>query len=128
MLEEIGYKRLNREAIKEIGRVYDVDAVITGRLDISKIKPNVHLFNILTDLDVHADVEAKITARLRDAGRGATVWTASARDRRNVANLTVVAGKPVALNARNPKEAYGELVDVLVYKVTKDLRVRYVRR
>ncbi|MFQ5627921.1 MAG: hypothetical protein ACE5I1_04105 [bacterium] len=79
VLEEIGYKRLNREAIKEIGRVYDVDAVITGRLDISKIKPNVHLFNILTDLDVHADVEAKITARLRDAGRGATVWTASAR-------------------------------------------------
>ncbi|MFQ5627920.1 MAG: hypothetical protein ACE5I1_04100 [bacterium] len=51
-----------------------------------------------------------------------------ARDRRNVANLTVVAGKPVALNARNLKEAYGELVDVLVYKVTKDLRVRYVRR
>ena len=128
LLDEIGYRRLDRDAIAEIGRIYELDAVITGTLDISDIKPNVHVFRILSDFAVNADVEAKITARLVTTGRGATVWAATARDRKNVAHLSVRAGRPFFLYAKNPDEAYGKLVDAIVRRVTRDLRVRYVRR
>lgn len=128
VLQEIEHRKLDRDAIQEIGRKFNVDAVITGRLDISEIKPRVRVFNILSDLNVHADVDARITAKLFDTEHGSIVWTASARDRKTVANLSVAAGRPFFLNARNPEEAYGDLVDSIIFKVTRDLRVRYVRR
>jgi len=73
------------------------------------------------------DVDAALTARLFETGRGATVWTRSTRATRTVAHVGMGGGK-VVFDARDPKGAYGELVDCLVNEVTDDFRVSYVRQ
>lgn len=128
LLAELGVQRLDREAIKQIGAHYGVDALIFGRLHISEIKPRVHVFRFLNNLDVHAEVEAKMTAKLVRADRGTMLWAGSARDRRSVANVSVIPGGGFAFRARNPDEAYGDLVNALLHRVTLELRPHYVRR
>ena len=128
VLAKVGYNTLDRDAIRELGREYGLDAIIVGTLDISNIKPHVHVLHLLRDVSVRAEVDAKIKARLIDVERGTTRWTAVARDRKNVGFLSAGAGRPFFLYAKNPDKAHGEFVDVLIFKVTRDLRASYVRR
>lgn len=85
VLAKVGYNTLDRDAIRELGREYGLDAIIVGTLDISNIKPHVHVLHLLRDVSVRAEVDAKIKARLIDVERGTTRWTAVARDRKTLA-------------------------------------------
>ena len=52
------------------------------------------------------------------------MWSASSRSTAVVGEVAFDGGIP-SFGARDPADAYGELVDVLVWEVTRDLRPTY---
>ena len=113
-----------REALKDLGRKYDVDAVILGTLDVSNIRPRVDLLSIVTSLSVSAEVDAVMTARLLDTRDGTVLWTDSARDRKTVGQVSVWRGGGIFFDARDPEQAYGSLIRSLVARTTRDFQWR----
>lgn len=128
VLARVQHRELDYDALLEIGRQYGVEAVLVGDLDISDIRPKISVFDVFSTVRVQADIDAVMSARLVDTRDGATVWAQSARDHKTVADACLFTPSGLRLEARDPNAAYGELVDAIVYKVTSDLRARYVRR
>jgi hypothetical protein len=128
LLESVGHDQMNYEAIKAIGDKYELDAIIVGKMEVTDVKPRVSLQNIVTSLSASADVDAALTARLYETGRGATLWTSSAKQTATVASVGLSSARHVRFDATDPENAYGELVNGLVYTLTDDFRVHYVRQ
>lgn len=128
VLNSVQYDQLDFKALQKIGKDYNVDAIIMGHLDITDVKPKVHLSTLITSMHVQAEVEAALSAKLFETGNGATLWTNSTRGKETVANVTMIANGPAHFDARDPENAYGKLAEGLVKKITKDFRVRYVRK
>lgn len=123
-LRSVEHADLDFEAIRAIGRRHGVDAVIVGSLDVTEVKPRVQLSSLLS-MNVQADVEARLSARLLETGSGATAWTRSAHRRASVAHVRIREGRPAHFGARDPESAYGGLVRALVDAVTVDFRPYY---
>ena len=118
--------RIDYRAIKKIGDKYHVDAVVVGDLIVKSVRPRVDVLQTITTMSVSADVDAGLTARLLETDQGATVWTRSTNTTRTVAHVGL-SGKTVRFDAQHPDQAYGELVNALVYDITYDFRPSYVR-
>lgn len=127
VLESVQRDKIDPEAIRQIGQKHDLNAVITGNLDVSDIKPKVSISSIISSMSVRAEVEASITAKLLETKQGATVWTSSARDKKTVAHVSMFSGGAVHFDAKDPEEAYGDLTESLIEEVTRDLRVSHRR-
>jgi hypothetical protein len=128
VLQAIGRGALDFQAVKEIGAKYGVDAVVTGRLELSQMKPKLKLANPLASMNLRADVEAALVARVLETGTGATLWTGSSNGSAPVASASLNQLGRGALSAGNPDDAYGALVQDLVYEITGDFRGYYERR
>jgi hypothetical protein len=128
LLESIQRDRLDYDAVRTIGRKFNVEAVLTGHMDVTEVKPKVGLTTLLSSLSVKADVEASLTTRLYDSESGATLWTNSARGKQTVAHVGLISGGGFHFGASDPDDAYGELVHGLVFEVTRDFRVRYAKQ
>ncbi|MFC1490302.1 hypothetical protein ACFL6K_03740 [Candidatus Latescibacterota bacterium] len=120
VLESVDSNSLSLDAIKAIGEKYDVSAIITGSLDISEVKPKL---NIFFGLGMKANVSASLVVKLYETTPGATIWAATGEDVKTVAEVTVFQGGGFHFDARDPEEAYGDLVKSLIRDVTRDLRV-----
>ena len=118
---------VDHATIKALGEKYDLDAVIVGDLAVKEVRPNVDVVSMIKSMSVSADVDAALTARLLETGRGATLWTRGSRCTRTVAHVGMGGGK-VVFDARDPDSAYGELVNALVNEITDDFRVSYVKQ
>jgi len=127
VLASVQQDGMGPEAISAIGEKYNVNTIITGNLTISDVKPKVSLAPVLTSMSVKAEVEAFITAKLLDTESGATLWTNSARDTKTVAHVSIFSGGIAHFDASDPEEAYGDLVEGMVKKLTEDLRITYKR-
>lgn len=126
VLGDAGADRLTPEAAAAIGQKYGVAAVFFGSLQVSDVRPRINIAAIITSATVSADVEAILSVRLVDTRDGATLWAAGARDRKAVGQISYFKGGGIFFDARDPEEAYGDLVRSLVSKVTRDLRWRRV--
>jgi hypothetical protein len=118
--------RIDHRAVKKIGDTYGVDALLVGDLLVKDVRPRVDVMKTITTMSVSADVDAGLTARLLETGQGATVWTRSTSATRTVGHIGL-SGKTVQFDAQHPDQAYGELVNALVYDITYDFRPSYVR-
>jgi hypothetical protein len=114
-------------AIQALGQKYGVGALIVGDLVVEDVRPKIDVYNMITTMSVSADVDAALTTRMLETASGATVWTRATRATRTVAQVGVGRGQ-ARFDARDPKSAYGELVDALVCEVADDFRVSYVRQ
>jgi len=128
LLETVGHDEMNYKAIKAIGDEFELDAILVGDIEVTDVKPRVNIYDIVTSMSVTADVEASLTVRLYDTQRGATLWTKSAQGAEQVASVGVSSGFPVRFDAEDPEDSYGKLVNGLVYTVTDDFRIHYVRQ
>jgi hypothetical protein len=128
MLRAVERKELDLETIKLIGNKFNVDAVIVGHLEVSEIIPKVNVFTMSESLNASADVEALLSTRLLETGRGATLWTQATSGKTSVANLNLIKNGSIKLGISDPKEKYGKLVPNLVYVNTTDFRSRYEYR
>lgn len=124
LLAAVGRSRLDPEAVRAIGGREGVSAVFAGHLVVSDVKPRARLG---PSPGLAADVTVTLTVRLLSTETGGTVWSSSAQATQTIAGLAVVGGTPV-FGAQDPNEAYGELVGLLVGRVTRDLRPTYERR
>lgn len=109
-----------------LGGARGVPVVFTGHLKVSSVKPHGGLIGIVT-AHVEALVSAELAVELRSTKTGGVVWRSSASSTEKVGELTISNGIP-EFSARDPNEAYGHLVNDLVYDVTWDMRSTWVRQ
>jgi hypothetical protein len=126
ILEVVQRDKIDREAVQAIGQKHNVNSIITGNLKVSDVKPKVGIAS-LQSMSVKAEVEAEITVRLLETGQGATVWTASARGKETVAQVSIFSGDNLFFDAEDPEEAYGDLARSLVDEVTSELKISHKR-
>lgn len=129
VLQQIGEVELDARAAQAIGDVYGVPAVFVGHLKISSVKPRAAIvaFPRIEIPRVEATVGVEITVRLLSTESGATLWSNTGSATETVGELGLVDGE-VYFGAQDPNEAYGRLVDILIYDLTGDLRPTYVRQ
>lgn len=126
LLAEIGESQLGPRAAQRIGDAYGTNAVFFGHLIVSDVKPR----GVLAGLNfprVEANVTVEIRARLLSTESGGTIWSNSARATETVGEVGLAGGVPY-FSAEDPNDAYGRLVDHLVYAVTADFRPYWVRQ
>jgi len=103
-----------------------VPVVFLGHLKVSNVKPSGGLIGLSLPL-VEATVSAELSVELRSTKTGGTLWRSSAAATEKVGQVGIVGGEPV-FSARDPNDAYGRLVNRLVYAVTYDLRSTWVKQ
>lgn len=127
LLRSMGLKDLDLAAIKAIGEKYNVDAVMTGHLEVSEVKPNIQLTS-LTSVSAQAYVNAAVSTKLRESKTGATAWSSSAHGKWNLANVNASAKGPVNFGMSDRQNKYRKMVNDLARVVTADLRPTFEKR
>ncbi|NIM02345.1 MAG: hypothetical protein GTN89_16455 [Acidobacteria bacterium] len=120
--------RRDSTALRQIGERHGARSVFIGRVEISDVRPNVSIARTLRSGSVTANVDATLTVDLVETETGASIWSASARVTREIGHLSVYDGKRFTIDAEDPEQAYGSLVDALVGQVTRDFQARRVRQ
>ncbi len=109
---------------RRLGAQHGVKTVMVGHLTVSDIKPRVR---ILGGLSASTEVTLALNARLLSTESGATLWSRSSAQRETLQAVSVTNGAAV-FDAQDPAEAYGEVVNALVWNVTSDFRGSWVRQ
>lgn len=126
VLDEVGESQLGPRAARTIGEIHEIPAVFFGHITVSDVKPRGVLAGISVP-HVEATVSVDLTVRLLSTESGGTLWSRRAHAEETVGQLGL-SGGDVYFSAEDPEEAYGRLVDVLVYEVTRDLRPTWVKQ
>jgi hypothetical protein len=95
-----------------------------GHLKISNVKPSGHLTAGLSPV-VSATVTVELTVWLVNTRTGGVMWRRSSASTEKVGGLSFLGGTPT-FSARDPNDAYGRLINQLVYNVTYDVRSTWV--
>ena len=119
LLERVGEKEPGIVTAQELGKQRDVGAVFAGRLKVSNPNASGGLAGLLTP-HLEATVRVELTVRLVSTRSGATLWRSSAWATEKVGQVALVDGQ-LEFAARDPKGAYGRLVNRLIGLVTQDL-------
>lgn len=114
------------EIAEAVRRKHDVGAVFVGDLTLSGVKPRGG-FGALGGGQVGASVDAALAVRLVSVRSGGTLWRARSAATGTVGHASVAGGLP-SVSVRDPNEAYAEVVDEVVFDVTRDLRPTRVRQ
>jgi len=128
VLTKISRQEFDLEAIKSIGRAYNVDALIFGQFSATDPKPNVRLSSTWQSMQANAVVEASLITKIWETDSGVILWTNSTARNKKVAGLKADINGNIKFGASDPKEAYGHLVPELVYANTADFRSYYEYR
>ncbi|HVH38880.1 MAG TPA: hypothetical protein VM764_02560 [Gemmatimonadaceae bacterium] len=115
---------LDAAAARRLGAEHGVRTIIVGHLVVSDVKPRA---TIIGGMNLSAEATLSLAAKMLSTESGATLWTQSSRLRETLASVSMVNGRAV-FGAQDPKEAYGEVVDQLVWNVTHDFRATWVRQ
>jgi hypothetical protein len=126
-LAAVNRSQLDPAAWQAIGSRFGVQTIFTGRLTVSDVKPNLSIGQALTSFNVSADVDAALAVEMIEAATGASLWSASSRDRQRIGGVRVFGDKSFTFDADDPQNAYGSLVDSLIDNVTPDFRSHWVR-
>jgi hypothetical protein len=110
---------------RKLGAEHGVRTVIVGNLVVSDIKPRVR---ILGGIGASAEVTISLATRLLATESGSTLWSQSSRLRETLGAVSILDGGTAVFDSKDPEEAYGEMVDRLVWNLTQDFRSTYVNR
>lgn len=121
LLSQLGHDELDFEAVRALGERFHVDAVFTGALEMSNVKPNVRLGQALTSVRASANVNGRLATKLFETRSGAVVWSSGALATANVARVGVgVGGGIPSFRVGDPSEAYAGLIPQLVDQLRHD--------
>ena len=121
VLAEVEKTTLNIDTYKAIREKYNLKSIIIGNINISDIQPEISIAPGFSFVGVRGVVEANLVARMVETTNGATIWTGSARDKREIGHISF-AGGHFMFDAKDPEQAYGPLSDALVKTATKDFK------
>lgn len=127
VLKSVKRTRLDPEAVKEVGKKYNVDTVFWGNLDISEVKPKIKLSTDLSQLNASATVKITMTSRHMSADNGATLWTNSRYGEWSLAKLNKGTGSAGSISLNGGEDQYEKYVQDLAFALTDDFRVHYKR-
>ena len=128
VLSKIKRKNLDPDAIRAIGRAYNVDALIFGNFTTNEPKPTFRLSSSWQSIQAGAVVNASLSAKIWETESGVTLWTNSTARKKEVANLQANTNGDFKLGASDPQEAYGQLVPEMIHANTADFRSHYEYR
>ena len=111
-------------AARRLGTEHGVRTIIVGHIVVSDVKPRI---SVAGGLSASAEATVSLATRMLATESGATVWSQSSRLRETIGSIGLVDGQAV-FGAQDPQEAYGEMVNRLVWNVTQDFRSHYVRQ
>jgi hypothetical protein len=119
LMQRVGERDLGIATAQELGKRYGVTGVFAGHLKITN--PNVAggIAGILNP-QLEATIRTDLTVRLLSTQSGGTVWRQSAWATQKVGGISIEGGQ-VVFGARDPKTAYGPMVNTIVNIVTRDL-------
>src|SRR2546430_856974 len=83
--------------------------------------------SVLVTPHLEATVKVELAVRLLSTRSGATLWRSSAWATERVGHVALVGGQ-LDFSAKDPKEAYGPLVNTLIRLVTQDMRSTWQRQ
>jgi hypothetical protein len=95
-----------------------------GHLKISNVKPSGGLTAGLAPI-VQATVTVELSVWLVNTRTGGVMWRRSSAQTEKVGGLSFIGGMP-SFSARDPNDAYGHIINQLVYNVTYDVRSTWV--
>jgi hypothetical protein len=95
-----------------------------GHLKISNVKPHGGLTAGLAPV-LRATVTVELSVWLVNTRTGGIMWRRSSSSTEEVGGLSFVGNLP-SFSARDPNDAYGRLINQLVYNVTYDVRSTWV--
>jgi len=95
-----------------------------GHLKISNVKPHGGLTAGLAPV-MRATVTVELSVWLVNTRTGGVMWRRSSASTEEVGGLSFLGGTP-SFSARDPNDAYGRLINQLVYNVTYDVRSTWV--
>lgn len=101
-----------------------VPVAFFGHLKISNVKPSGHLTASLSP-SMQATVTVELSVWLVNTKTGGVMWRRSSQSTEKVGGLSFIGGTP-SFSAKDPNDAYGRLVNQLVYNVTYDVRSTWV--
>ena len=101
-----------------------VPVAFFGHLKISNVKPSGHLTASLSPV-MQATVTVELSVWLVNTRTGGVMWRRSSQSTERVGGLAFIGGTP-SFSATDPNDAYGRLVNQLVYNVTYDVRSTWV--
>ena len=101
-----------------------VPVAFFGHLKISNVKPSGHLTTSLSPV-MQATVTVELSVWLVNTRTGGVMWRRSSQSTEKVGGLAFIGGTP-SFSATDPNDAYGRLVNQLVYNVTYDVRSTWV--
>ena len=128
VLSKIEHKTFDLEAIKTIGRTYNVDALIWGDFSTTDPKPTLRVSSAWKSLQAGAVVEASLVAKIWETNSGVILWTNSTAWQKKVAGMQANTNGGFEFGASDPEEAYGQLVPEMIYANTADFRSYYEYR
>ncbi len=114
--------------LRELAHEHGLQTIVLGDLRISKVRPSVSISDALSSANVSGAIEGTLDVQIIEPATGASLWSASARSRETVGNVSVQVFKAVGFDAVSPDSAYAALVDTLVAQVTRDMRSSWERR
>src|SRR5688572_20830504 len=127
VLASVGRRSWDRETFRLVSEEHGVDAIVLGRLNVERQKPDVKFSSFVKSVEVKQDVNAELTARVVETSSGATMWSDGAACTHNLAHGGF-SGRDAHFGANDPEAVYGEMVDGLVWQVTDAFRPHYVTR
>lgn len=130
VLGSVNRKFWDSATIREVNQAHGVDAILTGRIDVTKVKPQVSVSSVFKNLGVKADVDAALSARLIETATGATVWTDSAKLTSEVASMSLSGrGKGHGhLGISDKNAAFANMIAPLVHEITDDFRTHFITK
>ena len=126
LVRQAGETEFGPASAQALGKARDVPAVFVGHLKVSNVKPSGGVLGIGVPF-VNATVSVELLVRLINTETGGTLWRSSAAASEKVGSVALVGGVP-NFSAKNPNDAYGQLVNQLVWRVTYDLRPTWEKR
>ena len=125
ILTSFGADHLNPDILVTLAGKYRINAVFTGHLEISEVKPNIRWDSVATTVKAEAYLEGMLTVRLLETGSGATLWTNSSTAKKSVATIRLNRYGPAGVSINNPEAKYGKLIREVVSACTNDFFPTY---
>lgn len=119
LMQRVGEREVGPLTAQELGKQRGVSAVFAGHLKITNPTASGGIAGLVTPR-LEATVRTDLMVRLLAAQSGGTVWRSSAWATQKVGGVSIVGGQ-LNFGARDPKTAYGPMVNTIVNIVTRDM-------
>jgi hypothetical protein len=128
VLASVDRKRFDVKSLQAILETHGVDAVIMGRFDMQRSKPDISLSTMLKTMSVSSDVEGMLSAKIIETESGATMWSDSSKMTVNVGGAQFDSKGRGEFGVTDPEAVYGEMIGCLVDEITDDFCVHYITK